>query len=54
MAPSRKNVSQVTVAAPIAPKGKGKVIEAAEPASRHTNLSDVHVHDDEDSHSALP
>ena len=52
MALLRKNVSQATVAAPTALKGKGKVIEAAEPASHRTNLSDVHVRDDEDSHSS--
>jgi len=52
MALPRKNVSQATAAAPTALKGKGKVIEAAEPADYQTNLSDVHIHDDEDSHSS--
>jgi len=49
MAPPRKNVSQAASTAPTAPKEKGKVIEAAEPASRRTNLYDVNVHDDEES-----
>ena len=52
MAPLRKNVTQATIASPTAPKGKGKAIEAPEPVDHHTNLSDVHIHDDEDSHSS--
>jgi len=47
MAPPRKNVSQATVAAPTASKGKGKAIEAVEPADHQINLSDIHIHDDE-------
>ena len=53
MAPPKKNVSQATVVAPSAPKEKRKSIEAAEPADRQTNLSDVYIHDDEDSHSSF-
>ena len=52
MTPPRKNVSQATTTAPTASKKKGKAIKIAEPASRWTNLSDVHVHDDEDFHSS--
>ena len=48
MAPSRKSVNPTTVD-PAAPKGKGKVIEAAEPTDRQPNLSDVHISDVEDS-----
>jgi len=51
MAPPRKNVSQTTTTAPIASKGKGKSYRSLEPAVRQTNLSGVHIHDDEDSHS---
>ena len=50
MAPPRKHVSQATAAAP-APKGKGKTIEAPEPADRWPNPSDVHISDAKDSHS---
>ena len=52
MASPRKNVTQVTATAPTAPKGKEKAIEAPEPANCQTNLSDFHIHDDEDSHSS--
>jgi len=51
MAPSRKNVIQAAAAVPNAPKGKGKAIEAPEPADHQTNPSDVHIHDEEDSYS---
>ena len=50
MAPPRKNVTHATTVAPTTPKEKGKGIEA--PADRQTNLSDVHIHYDEDSHSS--
>ena len=49
MAPLRNGVNQTTVD-PAAPKRKGKVIEAAEPMDRRSNLSDVHIYDVEDSH----
>jgi len=52
MAPLRKNITQVTVIAPTAPKGKANTIESPEPADCQTNLSDIHVHDDEDFHSS--
>jgi len=48
-----KNVSQAVVTAPTALKGKGKAIEVTEPTSRWTNLSIIHVHADEDSHSTF-
>ena len=43
MAPSRKSVTQAAVAALADLKGKGKIIEVAEPAERRSNLSDVHI-----------
>jgi len=52
MASSRKNITKATTAAPIAPKGKGQVAEAPEPADHQTNLCDVHIHDNEDSNSS--
>ena len=51
MALPRKNITQATTAAHTAPNGKGKAIEAPDHADHLTNLSDVHIHDDEDSHS---
>jgi len=48
MAPPRKNVPLVTTTAPAYSKGKGKVVEVAEPASHHSNLSDVHITDAKD------
>jgi len=53
MAPPRKYVTQATTAASTTPKGKVKAIEAPELEDRQTNLSDVHIHDDEDSHSSF-
>ena len=55
MAPLRKSVNQTIVDAP-ALKGKGKIIEAVEPADCRPNLSYVHISDAEDSHPniALP
>jgi len=51
MPPPRKNVTQATVVAPRLRK-EGKAIEAPEPVDSQTNLSDIHIHDDEDSHSS--
>ena len=53
MASPRKYVTQATTAASTTPKGKVKAIEAAELEDHQTNLSDVQIHDDEDSHSSL-
>ena len=52
MAPQRKNAAQDTTIAPASPKEKGKAIEVAKPASRHPNLSDIHITDAEDSQSS--
>jgi len=49
MAQSRKSINQTSVD-PATPKGKGKVIEVAEPTDRRPNLSDVHISDTEDFH----
>jgi len=53
MAPPRKHLTQATAAAPAAPKGKGKTVEAPKSADRRPNLSDIHIIDAEDSHSNL-
>ena len=41
MTPSRKNFIQATTVVTVTPKGKGKTIDAPEPADRQPNLSDV-------------
>jgi len=51
MAPSRKNITQVTTTTPTALKEKGKIIEVPEPANRCPNLFDVHIFNVDDSHS---
>ena len=49
MALSRKSANQ-TIVDPATLKGKGKIIEAVEPADHRPNLSDVHISDTKDSH----
>jgi len=52
MAPPRKNTTQAPAAALAISKGKGKVVEVAEPANCHPNQSDVHITDAEDPQSS--
>jgi len=51
MAPLRKHVTNATADAPVTLKGKGKTIEAPEPADHQPNPSDVHISNTEDSRS---
>jgi len=52
MAPPRKNTTQAPATALAVSKGKGKVVEVAEPANRHPNQFDVHITDAEDPQSS--
>jgi len=43
LAPPRKNISQAIAITLAFSKGKGKVVEVAEPTSHYPNLSDIHI-----------